>query len=363
MLFRSGTSSALNALLGAKFDRFTTEIDAYENWAFRVGEYGALDSTQYIELALPEQKFASNPSFLELLNNGDSSDTGAFGYSPNGSGDSKIVYVPKNYTKHLFLTTGDRIQSEDELRTAGYLKPDQVTGTLFDIENIAVSSPLTFMDSIGSGYILWVAKKANKDWTALRADQTAVQVINITNALDGNLAVTTSDRHNLQANDYIAIKNFDANFNFIYKVQSVSDLKTFIIQVNTNLGTDLTGFNSLDGTGVLYKFSPVRFNTIADWAAYTPKEGWQTNDIAAIDKWGTNYFDWAVFKKQDIWDLNQTVNSWDATSNQQYGSAVAFINSGDYMLTSAPSESTGKVFVYKKDLTGQYQQQIGRAHV
>ena len=248
MLFRSqgyitekGTASALNALLGAQFDRFTTAIDVNENWAFRVGEYGAIDSTQFIELALPEDKFAANPSYLELLNDGDTADTGAFGYSPNGVGDSKIVYVPNNYDKNLFLTTKDKIVLEDELRTAGYLKPADVSGTLFDLENIQVSSPRTFMDSIGSGYKLWVAKKANKDWTVLRADQTAVQIVNITNALDGNLAVTTSDRHDLQANDYIAIKNFDPNFDFVYKVQSISDLKTFIIQVNTNLGTDLTG--------------------------------------------------------------------------------------------------------------------------
>ena len=126
--------------------------------------------------------------------------------------------------------------------------------------------------------------------------------------------------------------------------------------VNTNLGTDLTGFNSLDGTGVMYKFSPVRFDTITDWAAYTPKEGWQTDDIAAIDHWSTDYFDWAVFKKQDIWNVTQTVDSWDASTDQNYGAAVAFLNGGDYMLSSANAENTGKVFVYIKDSNGQYQE-------
>ena len=351
-----GTIRALDALLGAKFDRFTTEIDVYENWAVRVGEYGAIDSNQFVEVILPEESFAANPSFLELLNDGDVSDTGATGYSPNGMGDNKIVVVPKNYDKHLFLTTKDKINIETEVRSAGYVKLADVDGTIFDIENIAVQDPASFIQSIGSGYKLWVAKKANKDWTLLRADQTGVEVTNITNALDGSLAVTTSDRHNLQAGDYIAIKNFDPGFDFVYKVQSLASLKSFIIKANTDIIPDLTGFNSMDGTGVIYKFSTVRFDTIADWANYAPREGWQVGDVAAIDRWGSDYVDWAVFKKQDIWNLNQTVDSWDASSSQNYGGSVAFLNSGDYMLVGAPNEGTGKVFVYVRDSNGQYQE-------
>jgi hypothetical protein len=350
-----GTNSALNALLGAKFDRFTTEIDAYENWAIRVGEFGAIDSTQVLELVLTENNFAANPSFLSLLNDGDTAESGTTGYSPNAVGDGKIVIVPKNYTKNLFLTTTDKLNVEEELLTAGYLKTTHADTFIFDLTNINADSPATLIDPIGSGHKIWVAKKNNKDWTLLRAEQTQVQVINITNALDNTLAVKTSDRHNLAINDYIVIKNFDINFNFIYRVKEILDLKTFKVDANTTLTSNLSGFNSLDGTGVLYKLSTVRFNTVSDWAAYTPREGWQTDDVAAIDHWGPNYVDWAVFKKRDIWSKNQTLDAWDASTNQNYGSSVAFVNTGDYMLVGAPAEGTGKVFVYIKDSNGQYQ--------
>ena len=350
-----GTIKAANALLGSKFDHFTSEIDIYENWAVRVGEYGAIDSNEQIEVALPESSFTENPGFLQFLNNGDLETAGSFGYSPSGTGDHQIRIVPKKYTKDVFLTTKDKINIEGEIRTAGYIKNTDINGTIFDIENADALGIKTLIQSIGSGFKLWVAKKRNKDWDLLRAQQLGIQVTNITNALGGNLEVTTNGRHNLLADDFIVLKNFSDTFDFIYRVKTVSSLESVIVAAPSGL-TNLSSFSDEAGSGIIYKMQPVRFNTISDWANYSPREGWQLNDIAAIDHWGPDYVDWAVWKKDNIWAVSQSLDASIATTDQQFGASVAFLDNGQYLLAGAPAEGTGKVYVFKKDVNGNYQQ-------
>ena len=350
-----GTKKAANALLGSKFDHFTSEIDLYENWAVRVGEYGAIDSNEQIEVALPESAFTENPGFLQFLNSDDTETPGSFGYKTTAADVHQIRVAPKNYDKNVFLTTKDKINIEEEIRTAGYLKSTDVDGTVFDIQNADELGIKTLIQSVGSGFKLWVAKKRNKDWDILRAQQMGISVTTITNALDGDLEITTDDRHGLQVSDFVVIKNFSDTFDFIYQVKTITSLESFIAAAPPGL-TNLPSFSTESGSGVIYKMKSVRFNTIADWANYAPREGWKTGDIAAIDHWGPDYVDWAVWKKNDIWAFSQSLDASDATTDQQFGASVAFLDAGQYLLSGAPSEGTGKVFVFKKDINGEYQE-------
>ena len=43
MIKEKGTSSAIDKLLRARLDNTTSDIDMYEEWAIRVGEYGGLE--------------------------------------------------------------------------------------------------------------------------------------------------------------------------------------------------------------------------------------------------------------------------------------------------------------------------------
>jgi hypothetical protein len=67
LIKQKGTVNSLNALQGASFGNLDTDINFYENWAVRVGEYGATDINKFIELELNETDFSSNPTAFQLL--------------------------------------------------------------------------------------------------------------------------------------------------------------------------------------------------------------------------------------------------------------------------------------------------------
>ena len=66
LIKQKGTVNSLNALQGATFGSLDTDINFYENWAVRVGEYGATDINRFIELELNETDFSSNPTAFQL---------------------------------------------------------------------------------------------------------------------------------------------------------------------------------------------------------------------------------------------------------------------------------------------------------
>ena len=341
-----GSKSSIDALLGAQFDSFSTDVNYYENWALRAGEFGAIDINQYIEIILPENEFASNPKFGEFALDGAVEETGRYYYTPNGSGSHKIRILPKPYSENLFISSKNKVDFEKEIRSAGYLKLADVDGTIYNLTNPNFDNKQTFIDRIGSGFKLWVAKKQNANWDLYRAEQVAGTVTEVTNGLDSRLDVQMSQPHNLSIGDYIVLKNFDTTFDNIYRISSISSVTSFLVDIIDET-VDLEGFESTIGNGIIYKFTSVRFNTVADWASYTPQEGYKANDVVAIDQWGPDYVDWAVFKKKDLYTLNDRINFPGAVGNENFGNAVAFLDAGQILIAGVKGSGTGKIVSYR----------------
>lgn len=340
-----GSAAALNALLGATFDNFSTEVDVYENWAFRVGSYGATDITQYIEVSLPEDTFSSNPSFGQFDVDNITVASGRTYFTPSGTtGTEEILHLPKFYSANLFISTSDYVNYNTSIRSAGYFYLEDVDGTIFDINNPNYADKQTFIGNIGSGFKLWIARKPNNDWDMLRADQIVGEVTQINNALDNQIEIVFSKAHGLVAGDYFVLKNFSDVFDNIYRVVDTHSVYSVIVSFTD---VDLSGFSTVGGSGILYKFSSTRFKTISDWANYTPVEGYRTGDLVAIDNWGPNYIDWATFQKSDLYTLNDRISDHTFTANEDFGSSVSFIDDGQIMLAGVSQYNTGKVLVYK----------------
>ena len=69
---QKGSTNAVDALTKAGFNNLSGNISLYEEWAVRTGEYGALTSNPYIEIALDERAFSVNPAVAEFVDTGDS---------------------------------------------------------------------------------------------------------------------------------------------------------------------------------------------------------------------------------------------------------------------------------------------------
>ena len=67
MIKEKGTSSAIDKLLRARLDNTTSDIDMYEEWAIRVGEYGGLDINKRIEIEVKPDDVEGNPTVIHTI--------------------------------------------------------------------------------------------------------------------------------------------------------------------------------------------------------------------------------------------------------------------------------------------------------
>ena len=62
-----GTLNAIDALGRVQLGPDQTSYTITEDWAFRVGAYGSLDTNQFVELVLDEHYVLNNPTSLEVV--------------------------------------------------------------------------------------------------------------------------------------------------------------------------------------------------------------------------------------------------------------------------------------------------------
>ena len=79
---QKGTLNAIDNLTTGVFDRIGSEVNLYEEWALRVGEYGATGSDQFIEVILDDTQYTEDPATVYFLNKDESYISGVVNYDP-----------------------------------------------------------------------------------------------------------------------------------------------------------------------------------------------------------------------------------------------------------------------------------------
>jgi hypothetical protein len=339
-----GTRKSIDTLTSATIDRLSSNITFYEDWALRIGEFGAIDSSQTIEVALNESQFSSSPSFFTLLNNADNRPLDRIGIK-----FSELYKRPRNYNPDLFLakTTGTNLNTE--MKTAGPVRIDDTDFRIFDLTDYA--SLDSSIDLIGATSLIWTARDFNRDWNVFRVDQTNTVVSAIYNSLDGYILVETADTHGLTADDIIVVKNVSDIFNGLYRVIDVPALNSVLL---TYTKADLSGFEAvLNLTGYVLKLKSMKFSYASDIAAATPITGWTDGDTAWVtDTDGEN--GWAVYGKSSPWQQANYVREDAAAANSSFGTSIAKSNDGSLLFVGKPDEGNGKVVAFNRNSDGTY---------
>lgn len=103
-----GTYNAIRALSRAHFDNLDSSVEIYEEWAARVGEYGAIDSNPEINLIIRESVYNDNPIALEFLEyNQLPSSKSVPAIYPN-----QLLTKKLDYTKNVFLNRNPDFKTE-----------------------------------------------------------------------------------------------------------------------------------------------------------------------------------------------------------------------------------------------------------
>ena len=320
-----GSSNAVKKMLNAEFNNLTTDINFYEEWAVRIGEYGAIGSNPFVQAALDETVFGVNPSIAEFV-----------GIDRNNEGNgidvfnaSQLYRSTDKFNGNIALDRTDNSDYDNDIPTAGYVNIDDVDATIFDLANYDNLDGT--IDEIGIGYTIWCAKDFSGDWNVYRVTETDNHVTVISNALDGYINIETNLPHGLIEDDVFVIKGFDdQRFDGFYQVYKVVDLVTLQVAFNGDLN-DLT--ESL-GFGMIFKLVSSRFVFMEDCRAFgRPPHGWKVGEKVWIDDDSSTsfaqnqpfevpYYSWKVYEKAEPYSVKQSLVKSEYAKNDGYGHSV-----------------------------------------
>ena len=348
-----GTGKSITNLLNATFNDLTNDIKYYEEWAVRVGEYGALNSSSIVEIVLNETTGKNNPAGLAIVGNYETAEDGIITVKdrdlwdrPYGTDPVKFINRPLNYI------------SERDVQSAGYVNLDDIDATLFDANDYQNLNAK--IADLSSGFLIWFAKDHNKDWNVYRATETDTTIDKLEYSLDQVAKITTINPHGLKAKQVIAFKNLDAGFDGFYVVNDVQGLREFTITVSSDqtkvlrqktIACPPIGASASGGIGILFVLHTVRFNSPNDIDSFTPRHGWRDNDLVWVDH---NVDDrWSVYKKQSVWNYDMSVDIQLGVTRPEinYGTTVKLTD--QFLVIGAPSDhyGYGRIHVFDKEKT------------
>ena len=343
-----GTKNTISKLAKASIISQGGYVDYYEDWAFRVGDYGAFANSETVEFTLDELKFKENPQIIELVESQPVSYSEFISYET----PEQIVIKPKNYNSKPFATTSTVLSdSVAILPSAGYARLDDVTATAFNRDSLL---DIANNRALKDGDTVWIGFTSNGSWDIVRYTQMPTRIVDASIYSPGSsILLTTEYRHGLSVGDLISISQFDSQLDGVYTVDEVLDLNQFIVSsVLTSLSTPFT-----PQVGLLFKFISVRFKDFDSLRFSEALDQFEIDEKIWIDDNGTGK--WTVYKKTknfDSFEFKSPYVAYTLGKNQQYGYSIAGSDDGSKLVVSSPnflydaglSDNYGKVYLYKK---------------
>jgi hypothetical protein len=361
---QKGTANAVNEMLTATFNNLSSDIKFYEEWAMRVGEYGALDSNPFVEIPLDEQAFGANPSVARFLTAADNN----LADGVSSFNQSQLYKSYGSYTGNVALNRNEYSNVDNDIPTAGYVNIDDVDLAIFDLADyVDLNNDIANM---GSGYTIWVAKDFTQDWNVYRVTETNNSVLQVTNASNGYVTFATKTPHGFISGDIFLVKDFLTAFNGFYQVYRVMSLN----EVMVTYAGSTANLTTLSGSGMLLRMDSMRFKYIEDSRIYgltNPPNGWKVGDKIWIDDdaettavqgqpFGTQpNGTWKVYEKQTPWEYQQELlkGSGSYTTDDGYGTSVKMSADGLIVVAGSPQSGiTGSVSTFLKNYEGEFLQ-------
>ena len=332
-----GTLNAITGLTSAAFNNITSDIDIYEEWAIRVGEYGAIESDQVIEITLNEDAYSDNPSSFTLLES--DFDITEEGFNAVRSKD--LYRKPDTFKKDIFFNRNENSNYANDILTAGYVNLTDVDGTIFNFGAYATLDAV--IDNLGKGYKLWVAQDFDKDWDVYRVNETNNAVVSLTYNLDGYMDVAFEHPHEMAVGQIFAIKQLDPQFNGFYQVQEVSGLNSVTVIIHKNESV-LKKAGTISGRGIFFTLDSIRVANPIEVTARTPVHGWLDGDRVWVDNY--NNGNWAVLEKSSPWDLKDYVTPQvsEFVQDLNFGNSIKLSSTTDLIIVGAPGKNEAKTF-------------------
>ena len=343
-----GTLNSLTKLFDALSSSEKDSLEFYEEWAIRLGRYGATENVSEIEYQLDESLYRLEPQLFDLVD-----------YKNNTRTD--LVYEiakhepylkPFDYNHQPFETVNDnKIYAVDN----GYVNLDHVSYVVDTYDNIVNIN----IDTIAVGNFIWVINE-KQDWNVYKISQIDEDIVSFSLGLPAGAQIDENNNIltgftayfpgyvDFEVDDIIGIKA-DGLVNGFYKINHVSYNSDSVAL--TEVGfltsieiTDETDFPSTSSLGIL-KLSKRRFTDVLDANTNILDLISEISDTVWIDDKGDG--NWAVYQNSDIFKLlEETTNP----TNDFDGFATSFAidKSNTTIVIGSPDDDNGTIRIYNR---------------
>lgn len=334
MITQKGSRNSLDKLLRAKLDNFDGQVSFYEDWALRVGQYGATDIRQQLQIALNEVDAVRDPTLFEIIDQNDAPVEGRVSYKP---GD--IYIKPRVFSKN-FLGTRQRGQLNGDLPNAGYVRLDDVNWTAASIGTLNESIDAT---QVKQGDRIAVAADDKNVWGVYRVDETNVRVQSMTIAPNGVATFKFAQNHNLSKSEVILIKTINNTpaVSYFYVVDEI------VSNTEIRMQTSFANYPVTKIGGTLFRLTNQRFENSSEVLDRQPPMGWKNGDKLFVNS--ATDAGWGIYEKNEAYavgnnyfpaDPSSLTGAASTVANSAFGSSVSIDRSNNYMLVGQPGTDT-----------------------
>ena len=347
-----GSMNSITALTKANFNNVTGAIELFEEWGFKVGQYGDLDRNQFSEFILDQSTFTTNPV---AFTSNTAYSTGNIIVNLNGNAASATsnVYNSNNLSSTvtaLYDNREDKFHIED-LPTAGIVHLGDTDLSIFDI-NSYYDSP-----SVNVGSKIWTAIDTAGNWNVYRVTETTISATQLTYTLDNYAQLQFNGTHSFVAGDLFLLKgfnvvyfnnailkNFNTNYDAVYKVINVVNSTTVTIQIHsTSVLDNLIATSPVVSAGTIYKLVSARISSVHGIDSITPPNNWINHDRVWVDN-AVGTTGWGVYEYNKAYPNNEQSGNLtlSTVANDLFGSRIA--TTPNYFYISNPGEKRLQVF-------------------
>lgn len=334
-----GSLNSITALTKASFNNVTGNVQTYEEWGFRVGQYGDIDGNQYKEFILDQSVFLTNPVAFTLS---DTYSTGNIIANLLVSANLSVsnVYNSSNLSSVSTQLYSDRYKDyySADLPTAGYVHLDDADLAIFDLNSY------TDVPDVGVGDVIWTAKDINGGWNVYRINETQIKAVELTYVSDDLGQFRFDQKHGLNPGDLIFIKNFNveyfdnvvlkifsSNYDGIYQVLDVVNDLNIVVQIQRNLD-NLIATSPVVSDAEVYSLKSSRVDYIDQVREITPLQGWINRDRVWVNN-ATADYGWGVYRFEKNWpsDLAGDFEANVMAANDRFGQNFVWSTSKDQL--------------------------------
>ena len=297
-----GTKNALTKLFDPLSAANKDSVEFYEEWALRLGQYGAIDNILETEFNLNEAKYKLEPQIVELNSTINPTRTDlVYEITP-----SQVYKKPTNYNHTIVPqnnTTGTYTKD------SGYVKNEQVSYILNSWEFIT-DIPV---NKLSVNENIWITNDEN-NWNTYKLTNTDYNILDVNEITYSNIdaieIITEQQITDLAVDDYIAIRSKYAQLNAFVQVLDVAVDKIIVVGTNRILLNKEANEDSTVSASIS-KFVKRRFTDVDSLNSTIEAIDRDTVDTIWLDNDGTG--NWNVYENKPIFGLQKEIANKTAT--------------------------------------------------